>query len=59
VIARKVLGRTGERIPEIGLGTWRMGGGSTRQTTNTFQGSPPVRESEKKARNRCRAEVKA
>jgi diketogulonate reductase-like aldo/keto reductase len=29
VIARKVLGRTGEKIPEIGLGTWRMGGGST------------------------------
>lgn len=29
MIARKVLGRTGEKIPEIGLGTWRMGGGST------------------------------
>ncbi len=29
MIARKVLGRSGEKVPEIGLGTWRMGGGST------------------------------
>ncbi len=28
MIAKKVLSRTGERVPEIGLGTWRMGGGS-------------------------------
>ncbi len=25
---RKALGNTGETVPEIGLGTWRYGGGS-------------------------------